>query len=618
MALHNDGQIGMERGVLRYEDVNGHTADAEFPFSEVLKHELHYRERIVLCLRLVRSLLDLHNTTWLRGDWGVEDIWVYGKSSSSELQLRQPYLRLALPSNQSDSPVDSQPSTTSDFFGDMHRFPHALSLGVVLMQILLSDRLQIVAPLEDYRNERRRHLSEDIRNDVNLKVVQAERLLKECQKRLSARSPLIKAISGCTKPNLFGPNENGRGADKPLLGDSVGLFENDTKRSYSEFSREPSAMGESSASATQGASVSTLTWNESLVELTEKNIEPLRLTTQSLSRMNGRSEEGGCRPDDMWNNLVSVAILDTGCEFSLDKLKDLIVGDNTGDIPFPKRVGWKDFGDESRRPSDPMVGESESRHGTIMARLFLGAMGMSKVYIPRVMKGTSDDRGAAERLAAAVEWAINECNVDIISISLRLNKPSEEVRKRFHETSGKALIFASGRNMNQGTYQETNRLPGNVREHPHPELRNFQVIGQDFNVPNPADGTPLIFQGTSCATPTAAGMAAFVIDFTRAYGIEWAKRRETGEKDEVDDIRKTLVDEKQRLKCDRIMMKVLLSYITRRDRAHKNLKGKYIRLNPELLFECAEDPGKWQRSVLLRIAEALKDKNGIRTSRRSA
>lgn len=213
MVLHNDGQIGMERGVHRYEDVNGHAADAEFPFSEVLKHELHYRERIVLCLRLVRSLLDLHNTTWLRGDWGVEDIWVYGKSSSSELQLRQPYLRLVLPSNQSDSPVDSQPSTTSDFFDDMHRFPHALSLGVVLMQILLSDRLQNVASLEDYRNERRRHLSEDIRNDVNLKVVQAGRLLEECQKRFSARSPLIKAISGCTKPNLFGPlreRERGR------------------------------------------------------------------------------------------------------------------------------------------------------------------------------------------------------------------------------------------------------------------------------------------------------------------------------------------------------------------------------------------------------------------------
>lgn len=115
--------------------------------------------------------------------------------------------------------------------------------------------------------------------------------------------------------------------------------------------------------------------------------------------MNGRSKEGGCRPDDMWNNLVSVAILDTGCDFSLDKFKDLIFGDNTGDIPFPKRapgiVGWEDFVDESRRPSDPMVDESESRHGTIMARLFLGAMGMPKVYIARTMKGTSDDRGAA-------------------------------------------------------------------------------------------------------------------------------------------------------------------------------------------------------------------------------
>lgn len=214
----------MERGGLRYEDVNGHAADAEFPFSEALQHELHYRERIVLCLRLLRSLLDLHNTTWLRGDWGVEDIWVYGKPSSSELQLRQPYLRLVLPSNQSDSPVDSQPSTTSHFFDDMHRFPHALSLGVVLMQMLLSDRLQNVAPLEDYRNERRRHLSEDIRNDVNLKVVQAGRLLEECQKRFSARSPLIKAISGCTKPNLFGPlreQERGREFSSRGLGWAV-------------------------------------------------------------------------------------------------------------------------------------------------------------------------------------------------------------------------------------------------------------------------------------------------------------------------------------------------------------------------------------------------------------
>lgn len=75
----------MECGVYRYEDVNGYVVDVEFFFSEVFKYELYYCERIVFCLWLVCLLFDFYNIIWLWGDWGVEDIWVYGKLNFLEL-----------------------------------------------------------------------------------------------------------------------------------------------------------------------------------------------------------------------------------------------------------------------------------------------------------------------------------------------------------------------------------------------------------------------------------------------------------------------------------------------------------------------------------------------------
>ncbi|KAK4171499.1 hypothetical protein QBC36DRAFT_315730 [Triangularia setosa] len=345
-------------------------------------------------------------------------------------------------------------------------------------------------------------------------------------------------------------------------------------------------MGEFLVSATSAASVSTLAWNRSLVELTfpsllfvllledhgsngqnrKKFLVLLENISQSLSSINNRLKEGGCRAHEIRNRLVSVAILDTGFHFRLDEFRDLIIGNNTGDIPFAKRfsgiVGWKNFVDKSHLPSDSIVDESENHHGTIMARLFLQTMGISKVYIARVMRDTGDDgtagRAADHSMNQAIEWAAEKWNADIISISLRLNKPSEDVRKSIIRANGRILIFASAGNTDQGPISKPVISPAATEQvffihahnafqkgshftpDPHPDLWNFQ--------------------------------------------------------------------EKHRFKGDKVMERILTLHMMTEDQPL--LKGKYIRLKPELLFQCASDKN-WQRRASWNIADASKhDKEG--------
>jgi hypothetical protein len=131
-------------------------------------------------------------------------------------------------------------------------------------------------------------------------------------------------------------------------------------------------------------------------------MEPLQLIAQNLLNINNRLKWHGFERDDVWDGLVRVAILDTGCDFGLVEMKNKIVGNNNGTLSREARspgiVGWKDFVDPSRGEEKAMVDESENRHGTIMTHLFFRTMGLAKVYIGRVTK-TDREEGVSDRVA---------------------------------------------------------------------------------------------------------------------------------------------------------------------------------------------------------------------------
>jgi hypothetical protein len=171
-------------------------------------------------LRLARSLLDLPRTELLQQDWGITDINVYGSKQRAcmVLDVRNPYLSLAVPRPQTqsdrreaqtehtstrDGGFNAPPSRQEDVF---HRFPHALGLGIVLMQILLSEKLDFIESgrQADARSPRWSPC-EDIKENLNYKWHQAVLLKQECQKQFPSMSPPLNAIYECTNLQPFLP-----------------------------------------------------------------------------------------------------------------------------------------------------------------------------------------------------------------------------------------------------------------------------------------------------------------------------------------------------------------------------------------------------------------------------
>ncbi|KAH8902667.1 subtilisin-like protein [Coniochaeta sp. PMI_546] len=561
---------------------------------------------MVLCLRIARSVLDLYSTQWLEQDWGLGNIRVYGRKTenSSVLELRYPYLRLDLHRPSSSVPQGVfMPSQDSEASSDMsmdellHRCPYALGLGVVLMQILLGDRLQNCTAIWNGSNEL--SLSDDIKVNVNDRMVQAMKLQQECQARFPCDWALLKAIAKCTDIGLFEAAES----DHPRL------FRDNVLLPLERAILQDHACGHTSDGLDQ-----------------KKFLEPLQYISQSLFKINNRLKLHGFEPDDVWDGLVRVAILDTGCDFALKEIKEKIIGNIDGNLPrgvrAPGIVGWKDFVDLSRGEEKAMVDESENRHGTVMTHLLFQTMGLAKVYIGRVAKADREE-GVSERVVEAIEWAADKWKADIISISLSLENPTEQIRERIDAVGKRALILASAGN-NRPPKRQPIAFPASspsvICVHSHnghgkpseftPLARNhspnFQVIGQDINISGPGNAVQTV-EGTSCSTAIAAGIAAYVLDFARACGIAWKRKKAQQQRSQaprvVDELAKKkdlLLERCETLKNQQVMQRVFYEYMT--DLGQRQL-GKYNPVNPEMLFDLRDDD--WQTSALFNIARVL-------------
>jgi hypothetical protein len=204
---------------------------------------------------------------------------------------------------------------------------------------------------------------------------------------------------------------------------------------------------------------------------------------------------------------------------------------------------------------------------------------------------------------------------------LSLENPSENIRRRINEVSRRALIFASAGNNRPPKRQPiafpasspsvvcVHSLDGHGKETKFTPLArnhspNFQVIGQDIVVPGPGNSSEVV-EGTSCSTPIAAGIAAYVLDFARAYGIAWKRKKSQQQRsrgsqsvvDELAEMKDLLLHQCETLKQEQVMKRVLFNCMTER------ALGMYNPLNPEMLFETANE--NWQTSALIDIARVL-------------
>ncbi|RDA89198.1 putative subtilisin-like protease [Ophiocordyceps camponoti-leonardi (nom. inval.)] len=209
---------------------------------------------------------------------------------------------------------------------------------------------------------------------------------------------------------------------------------------------------------------------------------------------------------------IKVCVIDTGFD-PKNKNKSRIV--SYRDFAEPKRTEMCDA----------------THHGTFSANLVLSIYDDCELYVARVFKtDNTDGEREPELMAQAIEWAIaSPQNVDIISISAGFSKHSSRVESAVQKAScANKLVFAAAANWGN---KELVAFPARHALHTicifatdviakassfNPEGRerahNFAVLGEGF--PDPKDPRRQL-KGTSMATAAAAGIAAFIVDFSR-------------------------------------------------------------------------------------------------------
>ena len=140
----------------------------------------------------------------------------------------------------------------------------------------------------------------------------------------------------------------------------------------------------------------------------------------------------------------------------------------------------------------------------------------------------------------AINWAVLEWEVDIITISIALSEKTYDINAELDhalspKTTGKGkIVFAAAGNRGANKQREwPARKPGVIAIHatdgrgeapninpPREGNHNFATLGHDINMRWPCKGEGSKFEdmyisGTSFSTPIAAGMAANVLEFAR-------------------------------------------------------------------------------------------------------
>ncbi|KFY06829.1 hypothetical protein V492_07706 [Pseudogymnoascus sp. VKM F-4246] len=244
-------------------------------------------------------------------------------------------------------------------------------------------------------------------------------------------------------------------------------------------------------------------------------------------------------PDEL-HRRVRIAVLDTGVDIKHpDISRELQEG----------RIKVHDF------VTDSINIEDLSGHGTHCTSVVAKFAPNAEIYVGRVFQTSQASDTSPEVLKKAIWHAADVWKVDIISLSLGFTEDHEELQEEIWKAcANRVLIFAAAANntMNENT---PIRFPARMKEvicifssdaygrpskfNPAPRFDrpNFMFPGEHIEGAWPAylntndafekkGSTYRYRDGTSCATPIAAAVAAGVLEFAwqkREYKIRKAK-----------------------------------------------------------------------------------------------
>ncbi|KAH7218860.1 hypothetical protein DER44DRAFT_846810 [Fusarium oxysporum] len=166
-------------------------------------------------------------------------------------------------------------------------------------------------------------------------------------------------------------------------------------------------------------------------------------------------------------------------------------------------------------------------HGTHVAKLLLKMALAANIYVARICEGKHLGWNQMSQIAQAIDYAVTEWNVDIISMSFGFYDRNNEINAAIDRALGAGkLLFAAASNEggNRGRSRPARSSnvfcihacdgkgnKGSMNPNPERNSDNFTALG--VAVESKWKGETVYKSGTSFATPIAAGIAANVLEF---------------------------------------------------------------------------------------------------------
>ncbi|KAM0210275.1 hypothetical protein ACHAQD_010791 [Fusarium lateritium] len=227
----------------------------------------------------------------------------------------------------------------------------------------------------------------------------------------------------------------------------------------------------------------------------------------------------GIRLDDL-------AILDSG----LDPENPFLIEDQQ--LPNPRVKEARSF----IRGTEPHDVRDEIGHGTHALGLLLKVAPCAEIYVARIARRETLDPNTYDDIAKAINHAVEQWRVDIISMSFGIREYHELMSLAVSNAlNSRTLLFAAASNDGANLARafpaqypsvfcihstDGNGNPSAFNPTASETDVNFSLLGESVSSHWPAglNGHPQsvnVMSGTSVATPIAAGLAASVLSFVR-------------------------------------------------------------------------------------------------------
>ncbi|KAJ4281972.1 hypothetical protein NW764_004656 [Fusarium oxysporum] len=231
-------------------------------------------------------------------------------------------------------------------------------------------------------------------------------------------------------------------------------------------------------------------------------------------------------PHDDFIEPVRIAILDSG----LDPKNPFLIEDQHLARPQIKEARSFVHGTEPHEILD------EIGHGTHALGLLLKVAPCAEIYVAKIARRETLDPNTYGDIAKAIDYAVREWKVDIITMSFGIREYDETMSTAISNAlNHRTLLFAAASNDggNRGRAfpaqypsvfciysTDGNGNPSKFNPTASETDVNFSLLGENVSSHWPAglngiEETVNVMSGTSVATPIAAGLAASILSFIR-------------------------------------------------------------------------------------------------------